>query len=264
MNCPLAASIISEATSRLKENYPGCVATICHHSGFLTDRFTSPFDEEYLVLFGGGTYAPAMMIDRLSPDGKAPVQHVPSADELYVKLEEAIKRQTGVMIRCNNSFDAATNVVTVNVSASVTAEVAGLPLRVSVVVVENDIPHLIQSNAPEGYKHQHVMRAANSTWGDDIVWEGNEFSYSCTLEIDDAWNKDNLEIVSYVNAYDPEDINNCMVYNANTQKLAIENSVVNVEESSYDLRYENGEFVVSAPFAIQNVWSSDGKPISDH
>ncbi len=262
MNCPLAASIVAEATSRFKENYPGCVATICHHSGFNTDFFTSPFDEEYLVLYGGGTYAPAMMIDRLSPDGKAPVQHVPSADELYVKLEEAMKRQTGVMIWSDNTFDKESGIVNVNVSASVTDEVAGLPLRVSVVVVENDISHIMQSNAPDGFRHQHVMRTANSTWGDEIEWDGNEFSYSCSLEIADRWNKDNIEIVTYVNAYDANDINNCMVYNANTQKLSVENSVINVDESSYDLRYENGEFVVSSPFKIQNVWSSDGKPIS--
>ncbi len=261
MNCPLAASIIAEATSRYKEKYPGCVATICHHSGFNTDYFTSPFDEEYLVLYGGGTYAPAMMIDRLSPDGKAPVQHVPSADELLVKLEEARTRQTGVMIWSDNVFDKETSMVTVNVSASVADEVAGLPLRVSVVVVENDIPHLVQASAPAGYMHQHVMRTANSTWGDEIEWEGNEFSYSCSLEIADAWNKDNLEIVTYVNAYDPDDINNCMVYNANTQKLAVENSI-RMAETSFDLRYENGEFVVSAPFAVENVWRTDGMAVS--
>ncbi len=166
------------------------------------------------------------------------------------------------MIWSDNSFDTESGIVTVNVSASVSDEVAGLPLRVSVVVVENNIPHLIQSNAPDGYMHQHVMRTANSIWGDEIIWEGNEFSYSCSLEIEDAWNKDNLEIVTFVNAYDPDDINNRMVYNANTQKLAVENSVIHVGESSFDLRYENGEFAVSAPFAVESVWQSDGKPVN--
>ncbi len=46
-----------------------------------------------------------------------------------------------------------------------------------------------------------------------------------------------------------------------TQKLAIENSVVEIGDTSFDLRYENGEIAVSAPFAVESVWRFDGMQV---
>lgn len=259
-NCPIAAPIVAEAIEKFEEKYPHTVAAICHHSGFNTDFMTTPYDEEYLFLYGGSTYAPAMMLDRYHGEGKCPVYQITSVENILKDIEEAYSRHPEIAIEVSGDYDAASGKLYVDVTGMRVFESSGLPLRINVVVTEDNIPQKMQNNAPLDYLHQHVMRTANSTWGDIIEWNGNDFCYSCCLDISEEWVTENLDIVVYVSTYDDGDNTNCRV--ENTRKIGLpELSSVNKLTGVAGMpriTFSGGVVSVNTPFKIAGVWNMGG------
>ena len=63
------------------------------------------------------------------------------------------------------------------------------------------------------YQHNHVIRAYNSTWGDDIEWNGNVFTANFTFIVDESWKQEDMKVVALVANYDATDNLNCAVEN---------------------------------------------------
>lgn len=85
----------------------------------------------------------------------------------------------------------------------------------SVFLVENDILDPKQSGSDGDYYQQHVVRSANSAWGDVIEWDADdEFEYECLLDPAKVQELENTEIVVAVGDYDANDISNNLVNNA--------------------------------------------------
>lgn len=109
--------------------------------------------------------------------------------------------------------------------------------RITVMLTEDNIAAHAQMGAEGSFTHQHVTRAINSIWGEPIEWDGNKFSYEVSLGLNTVyftkndkvqagnfeeawrmWNRDNLNIVAFVNYYS-KNVEGCAVENVEGVKF---------------------------------------------
>lgn len=214
-NCPAMASKLHNALE--KDEFKDNMIVACHHSGYYTDWLTQPCDPSYLWFFnaGGATYAPAIMINRYNYGETTPVIFPQSQGELEAKLSEGLSEPAFVSVNVKASvISGKPEKVSVNVSGTKSVEKLCDNPRLVVYLLEDNIPAHSQAGAGAGYIQNHVKRAYNSTWGDNIEWNGNDYTYNCEFELSTGWNKENLQVIAFIYNYDENDPTNCAVDNA--------------------------------------------------
>lgn len=213
-NCPRVAGYINDALE--SGDYSGRVFVVCHHSGYNTDWLTAANATSYLWFYnaGGSTYAPAMMIDRCSFGGSTPVVGLSSQLEMENYWGKRLNEPAYVSLDVAAAIDPDDNnklKVTMSGAKSVDA-VCDNP-RICVFVVENGIEARNQAGA-SSFTHNHAVRDYNSTWGDEITWNGNDYEYGCEFVMSGQWVRDNLQVVAFIYNYNEEDATDCTVANA--------------------------------------------------
>lgn len=217
-NCPRAAEMVHATLE--DERYAGKVAAVCHHSGFQTDWLTSDADRAYVWLYGGSSYAPAMMFDRFAAEGNSPVTSVSSVEEIMKSIDSRMATQANVALSCTATYDAARNEIQIDVTGGHDWNMDVEAPRITVYLLENDVPALNQKGADPGYLQQHVVRGYNDIWGVTYHSDGDDdFSYTWSVGMDEEWVRDNMEVVAFVNSYDPDAYWNCRVENATMAKI---------------------------------------------
>lgn len=202
-NCPRVVGYLHNVMEM--EKYAGRIVAVCHHSGYKADWLTLPCDEKLASYFGVG-YNPAMMFDRRPMfDGSTYI--CPEQADIVNGVENCLEEEAHVSVNIIASFDEDTKKLNVTVSGS-RQELAFSNPALTVYLLEDNVPHVRQTSAPKGFTHQHVIRAYNSFYGDDIVWNGNLYEMNYTFDVDDAWVKDNLSIAAFVNNYSSTRSNN--------------------------------------------------------
>lgn len=217
VNCPRAAKLLHQALE--KEEYRDRVFGVCHHSGFYTDFLTQPCDEEMLVLYGNpnNSYAPAMCFDRLQLGEGSVAVNVPLVLEGLTDLFDfALNRPAEVDLNVAARWNDVTECLDIDVEGGCVSETPPAAAnRITVYVLENDINTPMQSGGDAEYMQQHVIRAYNATWGDDIDWQSNgRFNYSVSLSLPDNIVRENMEVVGVISYYTPVDALNCTVSNS--------------------------------------------------
>lgn len=233
-NCPRAAEIVHAVLD--DERYGGGkVAAVCHHSGFQTDWLTNDADREYVWFYGGSSFAPAIMFDRSASEGSSPVRGVSGAEDMMKTLDDIMSVPASVALECRAVYDKSKNCVVVNVEGSHDWDFNIEEPRITLYLLENNIPARRQAGASDDYLQQHVVRAYNDTWGEPYeVNEDGDFSYSREVGIDDSWVRDNMEVVAFVGSYDPDAYWNCGIENAAVCKIDWSSSQVGVENMETD------------------------------
>lgn len=216
VNCPRAAKLLHQALE--KEEYKNRVFGVCHHAGYFTDYLTQPCDMEMEVLYGnGGTYAPAMCFDRLKLEDGAVAVGVPLVLEGLTEIfDNILARPAEVDLNLYAKWNSLTGKIDIDVEGGCAAETAPANAnRITVYVLENDINTPQQSGGDEDYMQQHVIRAYNATWGEEIEWESNgKFAYSVSLELPENIVPENIEIVGLISYYDSTTPLDCAVANS--------------------------------------------------
>ena len=273
-NCPRVAGYLHDALQGKKE-YEGRVFAVCHHSAFNTDWLTQPCDEEYVWLFncGGSTFAPALMFNRqpyfdseIVAGNTDVVMFARSANDIssVINYELGVKTSVALGIRAVPSADGSTVTVTVNGIRSKDFNLAN-PLLTVYVTEDNIQPRNQQSSdaqALASFKHNHVIRAYNSIWGDVINWNDDTFTATYTFELDRAWKKEDLKFIACVANYDDGNKLNCAVENAVDTTLEETTGIERVEFPSSDnergaMKEESGS---SSQFNSQNsIFGLDGR-----
>ena len=220
-NCPAAATMLHQMFA--EPLYEERVAMVAHHSGFYTDAWTSDADQAYLWFYNDGDacYAPALMLDRRPVKSNTPVFNAPSmASDMMARLDQAMAVKANAVIGLSARKEGANIVVTVNGMHN--ANYSSTNPRLTLWLTENDVPAVAQSAGGAGYRHMHLTRAYNSTWGAPVEWtpEGT-FTYEYGFTLDEAWNPDNMHIVAALSNYDPESPVNCLVDNAASVSLPV-------------------------------------------
>lgn len=214
-NCPRVAAYIHDIVESGK--YDGQLNVVCHHSAFYTDWLTTSFDTDYTWLFnaGGSTYAPAVMYDRDPMGESTPVSNPASQTDMETIIDYRLAQPAFVCLNITAEEDAEDNtLLNVRVTGERSKEeITTTTPRICVTIVEDNIAAQSQAGA-SNFTHQHVNRVINSTWGEELEWNGNNYDYSCTLKTKTTWEKKNLKVVAYIFGYNKDDATDCVVANS--------------------------------------------------
>lgn len=238
-NCPRVAGFLH---TYLEEADPTCVFAVCHHAGYYTDWLTKACDNKLLYLFNdnGGSFAPAMMFNRepafdsqYATGQKDNVTIPGSAAQIktitnYYLDETMADAKLDMTLTYDEGESKVLIVVTGESNKGYDTENALL----TVYLTEDNVKAKNQSGASKFY-HQHVIRDYNSNWGDALTWNDNKFSATYEFAVDEAWKKDDLKVVAFLNKH-------------NT-KNRLDNRIENV----------TGKDLIEKPTAIESVGSAD-------
>ena len=266
-NCPRVAGYLHTALEN--PDYEGEVFAAAHHVMYYTDWLTTKRSVvngeyiktdlyEYASLYNDrGTYAPAMMFgrnawfDAMSTAGNKCCTYMPGSAMEIESLIQQIQSDPANIIITNLSARYGDNDTTIVVRVEgMRNSSAKDGSRITVMLTEDNIAAHAQMGAEGSFTHQHVTRAINSIWGEPIEWDGNKFSYEVSLGLNTVyftkndkvqagnfeeawrmWNRDNLNIVAFVNYYS-KNVEGCAVENVEGVKF---NDAINgIERSAPD------------------------------
>ena len=232
-NCPGGAELMHEA---LQSNslFADRVHVVCHHSAFNTDWLTQPCDVDYTWMFNedGQTYAPAWMIDRqpfftsnIASGNTQAIYFTTDARQFSQLLDGALQQQAHVAVGVSAVVRDGKAVVTVR---GLRDDQLAASTRLTVYLTEDDIAARSQQShegVVSGYRHQHVIRAYNSSWGDVIEWDGDTFTRSFEFPMAADWKVADLRAVAVVSNYDAADNLRCAVENSAAATVGTVNGV---------------------------------------
>ena len=222
VNCPPMAERIHNVLA--KDEFHDKVLAACHHAGYYTDHLTTEADLAMERLYGGTTYAPALMLDRVSEGGV--MFSVSSEAQLEGILDYRMATPAYISVDVMHDYKAgaepAPAVVNVLVSMERIFNDVNAPKYVTVYLLEDDVPSINQSGGTTGYRHQHVVRAYNSTWGEPVAWDDMTATYRCQFTLDEAWNTANMQLVAFVSEYGDDNLAGYAIDNANFARLTTE------------------------------------------
>ena len=214
--CPAGAERLKDATDGQSN-----LVWIRYHAGFGTDALTNDIAETMTRFYGGGTFAPAMMIDRTHFDASrpGPVMSIGQVSYIHRYLSNAKSVKTYCKVQAPEvSYNPATRTLDCSVKVRFSDEVYVPDTRLQVLFIEDSI-FMRQSDygakAMVDYWHMGVVRdALTPMWGVPFTVTDGSFTqtFSYTLPADYVYK--NCRVVAIVYNYDATDINNCMVLNA--------------------------------------------------
>ena len=238
-NCPRVAGYLHEylETADLSR-----VAAVCHHSAYYTDWLTQPCDEELTFLFnnGGATFAPAVMFNR-EPDfdsyylqGKKDNVTIPGSADDFGTIVEYYLTQT--LANAKLDMQVVPNADKSKVTLIIKGEANNLydtdNALLTVYVTEDNVKAQAQAGAQGTYKHHHVIRAYNSTWGDKVTWDGTGFTATYDYNLDSSWKQDDIKFVAFLNKHNANDPLDNRIENSINVSLSATNGVEGVSTNN--------------------------------
>ena len=158
------------------------------------------------------------MLDRTAEDGKATAVFSPSVkNDLYEPLRKALRQTAFVSLKITADVDTENQKINVKVTGSrAKKDFTRNPARITVVLTETNLQAVSQAGASADipYIHYNVGRRVNSTWGDVVEWNGDDYTYECSIPYNQSYVMDNLGILAFIHDYDPEDKTKCEVANS--------------------------------------------------
>ena len=223
-NCPDGAETMHTAL-QMNPAVSERVNIVCHHAAFGTDWLTQQCDEAYTWFFneGGQTFAPAWMIDRkpyfdsMIASGNRQAIYWPGSEKEFAQmLEGAMAEEPHAQIGATATV--ADGRINVSVIGLYDEQFSTAGSRLTVYLTEDNIDAHEQQDhngVVSGFKHQHVIRAYNSTWGVKPAYSQDmTLSYACSFALDPSWKRDDLKVVAVLSNYDETSNLNCIVENS--------------------------------------------------
>lgn len=214
-NCPRVANYVHAAMT--DPEFEGRLNTMENHAGYYTDSFTADFHNSW-TWFYDNEYAPAVVYDRAVMDGGiTPVTSPASKDVLFLMLRARMKQEAFVSLKIKADVDEENQLVNVTVTGERAKEkfTENAP-RITVVLTETNLEAISQAGASGTYIHYNVGRRVNSTWGDVIEWDGDNYTYTCSIPYSKNYDMSNLGVLAFVHDYNPDDKTKCEVANSAT------------------------------------------------
>ncbi len=213
INCPRAIMALEQC---LNAGYGESMSIVAHHVGYKTDWLTLEEDKEYSEFFNIHS-APSGMLDRrVMEDTGDPVFAIGNFSQFGPLVEAAMARPAFVSLDVKPSLDDDELNVQVDIHRLPVFEATCREPRLTVYVIESGIPHHHQAGIEsDTFTHSHVIRKhLTDAWGDLIEWNGDDATITVSCIMDGVWNAENMEVVAFVNEYDPESVARCNVYNS--------------------------------------------------
>lgn len=212
-NCPRVASYVHDAMN--EPEFQGRLNTMENHAGYYTDSFTATFHNDWTWLFDN-LYAPAVLYDRHAEDGEATAVTCPNSKlELFEGIRKRLRETAFVSLKVTADVDGENQKINVKVTGSRAKEnFTKNPARITVVLTETNLAAISQAGAGGEYTHYNVGRRVNSIWGDVLEWNGDDYTYECSIPYTQNYVLDNLGILAFIHDYDPDDKTKCDVANS--------------------------------------------------
>lgn len=270
--CPAGAKILTSALAKVDETR---TFTACHHAGYYTDWLTKSWDNDIVdLLFGNqGSFAPGIMFNRTSdnlPTGQNTMGNVTSINALsastvaaYIKNELDGLADAALTVDVALSEDGNTANITVNGECNDSYDTESSLL--TLYLTEDNIKAKSQSGARGTYYHNHVIRYANSSWGEQVEWNNNKFTKTFSIPLTSTWAKDKMKVVAFLNKHNKKNYKDCKIANSNGKDLEMSsgiNGVVNGKQLTEVARYTIDGVKLTAPQQGLNIVKmSDGSTI---
>lgn len=212
-NCPRVASYVHDAMN--EPEFQGRLNTMENHAGYYTDSFTATFHNDWTWLFDN-MYAPAVLYDRHAEDGESTAVTCPNSKlELFEGIRKRLRETAFVSLKVTADVDGENQKINVKVTGTRAKEnFTKNPARITVVLTETNLAAISQAGAGGDYTHYNVGRRVNSIWGDVLEWNGDDYTYECSIPYTQNYVLDNLGILAFIHDYDPEDKTKCDVANS--------------------------------------------------
>lgn len=212
-NCPRVASYVHDAMN--EPEFQGRLNTMENHAGYYTDSFTATFHNDWTWLFDN-MYAPAVLYDRHAEDGEATAVTCPNSKlELFEGIRKRLRETAFVSLKVTADVDGENQKINVKVTGTRAKEnFTKNPARITVVLTETNLAAISQAGAGGDYTHYNVGRRVNSIWGDVLEWNGDDYTYECSIPYTQNYVLDNLGILAFIHDYDPDDKTKCDVANS--------------------------------------------------
>ena len=212
-NCPRVASYVHDAMN--EPEFQGRLNTMENHAGYYTDSFTATFHNDWTWLFDN-LYAPAVLYDRHAEDGAVTAVTCPNSKlELFEGIRKRLRETAFVSLKVTADVDGENQKINVKVTGTRAKEnFTKNPARITVVLTETNLAAISQAGAGGDYTHYNVGRRVNSIWGDVLEWNGDDYTYECSIPYTQNYILDNLGILAFIHDYDPDDKTKCDVANS--------------------------------------------------
>lgn len=272
-NCPRVAADLHKALASLDKER---VFAVAHHSAYGTDWLTQPCDEEmYGLMFNGmlNSFAPAMMFNRdcdAIPDDDdsktgnvfLPVVYAQISGYAQILLNKQSNSQLQMDVTYDGGIGQASIVVKGKCNEAYDLDNSYLTLY----LLEDSIMPVEQNSAPKGYRHMHVIRYYNSTWGDKVEWN-DDYSFEKKFDVDifTGWEKKNLQFVAFLNGHNDNDYSDNKIDNAVGMRYSGVSGIDGMaadNESHQVARYTIEGMETTAPVSGLNIIKlSDGRTV---
>lgn len=212
-NCPRVASYVHDAMN--EPEFQGRLNTMENHAGYYTDTFTASFHNDWIWFFDN-VYAPAVLYDRHAEDGESTAVTCPNSKlELFEGIRKRLRETAFVSLKVTADVDGENQKINVKVTGTRAKEnFTKNPARITVVLTETNLAAIAQAGAGGEYTHYNVGRRVNSIWGDVLEWNGDDYTYECSIPYTQNYVLDNLGILAFIHDYDPDDKTKCDVANS--------------------------------------------------
>lgn len=212
-NCPRVASYVHDAMN--EPEFQGRLNTMENHAGYYTDSFTATFHNDWTWFFDN-IYAPAVLYDRHAEDGEATAVTCPNSKlELFEGIRKRLRETAFVSLKVTADVDGENQKINVKVTGTRAKEnFTKNPARITVVLTETNLAAISQAGAGGDYTHYNVGRRVNSIWGDVLEWNGDDYTYECSIPYTQNYVLDNLGVLAFIHDYDPDDKTKCDVANS--------------------------------------------------
>ena len=212
-NCPRVASYVHDAMN--EPEFQGRLNTMENHAGYYTDSFTATFHNDWIWFFDN-VYAPAVLYDRHAEDGAVTAVTCPNSKlELFEGIRKRLRETAFVSLKVTADVDGENQKINVKVTGTRAKEnFTKNPARITVVLTETNLAAISQAGAGGDYTHYNVGRRVNSIWGDVLEWNGDDYTYECSIPYTQNYVLDNLGVLAFIHDYDPEDKTKCDVANS--------------------------------------------------
>lgn len=213
INCPRVAGYVHDAMQ--ESEFDGRLYTMENHVGYYTDSFTASFHRDWEWFFDN-EYAPALMYDRHAEKGAATaVTSASSKFDLYEQIRQRLREPAFVSLKVKAAVDEEAQTIHVTVTGARAKEMFTINApRITVVLTETNLKAISQAGVSTDYWHYNVGRRVNSAWGDVLEWDGDNYTYECTIPYNKSYVMENLGILAFVHDYDATDKTRCEVANS--------------------------------------------------
>ena len=255
------------------------IAWVAIHGNQTSQQDPYYFKEcDYLMDYLGVTSFPSASFNRtMMPelsDGESAITYSIGYNEQYIsqvvpyihELMVQYNSPSFVSLDIQSSFNAASRAMEVTVNGTGVSQAAQMlsGYGLTLYVTEAGLTGRQYSSGKwnNSFEHNNTLRAVlTDVKGDDITWDGDNFTVTKSYTVPASYKEDNLSIVAFV-APKPGDIYNMVVNNCEKVKLDLTPSAIgslNATNATEAVRYTLDGRQISAPqHGINIVRMSDG------